>query len=139
MTNRPARPPLRTMPARVKPAVSPFTLRPALLHDEQQRDRSRAYERLRLSVLREACYLCQCFECTSTGRVRPASHVDHVVPLWAGGTNERYNLQALNPDCHARKSAQEAANRAAGPQIAPGSTNGDAPPLHPAPRPDRAL
>ena len=40
------------------------------------------------------------------------AQVDHVVPLWAGGSNERRNLQALCACCHAIKSLAEARERA---------------------------
>ena len=34
-------------------------------------------------------------------------HVDHIVPLWKGGTNDETNLQALNPRCHVFKTSME--------------------------------
>jgi len=37
------------------------------------------------------------------GRPVPGEHVDHIVPLVAGGTNEMSNLQTLCRRCHARK------------------------------------
>lgn len=36
-----------------------------------------------------------------------ATEVDHIVPLRAGGTNARSNLQALCKSCHSRKTARE--------------------------------
>lgn len=36
---------------------------------------------------------------------------DHIVPLHRGGTNDSSNLQSLCKDCHAAKSASEAAKR----------------------------
>ena len=36
-----------------------------------------------------------------------AEHVDHVVPLGLGGTNEESNLQPLCQACHNRKTANE--------------------------------
>ena len=33
--------------------------------------------------------------------------VDHIDPLWHGGSNAASNLQALCPNCHARKSKVE--------------------------------
>lgn len=36
-----------------------------------------------------------------------SGEVDHIVPLWAGGTTERANLQALCKPCHDRKSRNE--------------------------------
>lgn len=36
--------------------------------------------------------------------------VDHKIPLYQNGSNDRWNLQALCPNCHARKTAYEQAN-----------------------------
>jgi len=33
--------------------------------------------------------------------------VDHITPLFKGGTNDRYNLMAVCPHCHAKKSYDE--------------------------------
>jgi len=43
---------------------------------------------------------------------RAVAQVDHVIPLWAGGSNERRNLQVLCACCHAIKSLAEARERA---------------------------
>lgn len=37
--------------------------------------------------------------------------VDHIKPLWQGGTNDARNLQALGQGCHRKKTAQEARMR----------------------------
>ena len=34
-------------------------------------------------------------------------HVDHIIPLWKGGTNDESNLQPLNSRCHAFKTSFE--------------------------------
>ena len=34
-------------------------------------------------------------------------HVDHIIPLWKGGTNAEDNLQPLNPRCHALNTSLE--------------------------------
>jgi 5-methylcytosine-specific restriction endonuclease McrA len=41
----------------------------------------------------------RCVDCGAVGRCE----VDHVVPLWAGGTNAPANLQLLCRDCHRKK------------------------------------
>ncbi|WP_250483291.1 HNH endonuclease [Caballeronia sp. GaOx3] len=53
------------------------------------------------------------FCCALCGRVwnDRIDHVDHRVPLEAGGSNDDANLQLLCVDCHARKTAAEAAER----------------------------
>ena len=42
----------------------------------------------------------------------PAVDVDHVLPLWSGGSNANDNLEALCTDCHKQKTAAEAKARA---------------------------
>lgn len=41
----------------------------------------------------------------------PAVDVDHILPLWSGGTNANDNLEALCVDCHKQKTAAEAKAR----------------------------
>lgn len=36
-----------------------------------------------------------------------AYQIDHINPLWKGGSNDRDNLTALCPNCHALKTQQE--------------------------------
>ena len=36
-------------------------------------------------------------------RIEPGAHVDHIVPLARGGTNDAANLQTLCASCHSRK------------------------------------
>lgn len=42
----------------------------------------------------------------------PAVYVDHVIPLWCGGTNANDNLEGLCAECHRRKTSAEAKARA---------------------------
>lgn len=58
------------------------------------------WQRLRRLVLagRPVCERCRC---------RAASHVDHVVALAAGGTDDPANLRALCHACHSAKTAGE--------------------------------
>lgn len=42
----------------------------------------------------------------------PAVAVDHITPLWQGGTNDDPNLEALCVDCHGMKTRAEASLRA---------------------------
>ena len=40
--------------------------------------------------------------------------IDHVIPLWKGGTDEPANMQALCPACHRRKTNRERLERSQG-------------------------
>lgn len=55
-----------------------------------------------------------CAECYRGGKVRLGEELDHVVPLWQGGSNDLANLQWLCKPCHADKTAGEAVERAGG-------------------------
>ncbi|WP_157379373.1 HNH endonuclease signature motif containing protein [Burkholderia ubonensis] len=46
---------------------------------------------------------CACCKCD----IRKNYHVDHVVPLARGGSNDRLNLQLLCPTCNQRKHARD--------------------------------
>lgn len=76
--------------------------------------------------------VCQCLECKRLERVLPATEVDHIVPKFEGGTDDDSNLQAINEDCHARKTAAEA-------QRARMHGARKQPPVRPAPRPAAGL
>jgi 5-methylcytosine-specific restriction protein A len=76
-----------------------------------------AWGRLRDAAMRRANGLCQCPDCMGHGIPRPAHEVDHIVPLWQGGTDDLENLQALHRDCHRSKTRREAADRASGARI----------------------
>lgn len=78
------------------------------------RDRSAEYLRIREEVLEEAKYRCRCPECKESKHPKIAHEVDHIVPLWRGGAaTEKENLQAMNRECHAKKTAEERAERLA--------------------------
>jgi 5-methylcytosine-specific restriction enzyme A len=63
-----------------------------------------SWRALRLVVLAEEPL---CRACEAEGRVEAATVVDHVVPLRAGGTHQRANLQPLCAACHGVKTARE--------------------------------
>lgn len=49
-----------------------------------------------------------CVRCERAGRVTPATCVDHIIPIAAGGARlDDANLQPLCDACHARKTARE--------------------------------
>ena len=41
-------------------------------------------------------------------------HVEHINPLWEGGSDDESNMAPAHVDCHATKSGEEAAPRAKG-------------------------
>ena len=75
---------------------------------------SRADPRIRERILSRDKGLCQCARCIRSGALLPAHQVDHVRPLWAGGTESDDNRASINVECHKLKSADEARMRACG-------------------------
>lgn len=65
-----------------------------------------AWTKLRAIVLAEEPL---CRICKRNGKVKPASHVDHMTPKAKGGTDHRSNLQALCAEHHTTKTLTEAA------------------------------
>ena len=49
----------------------------------------------------------KCVKCGKPGRME----VDHVIPIWNGGTDDEANLQTLCRGCHIDKSRGEVYNR----------------------------
>jgi hypothetical protein len=76
----------------------------------EDRTTGRAWRRLRAKVLARDGGLCQCSECSASGEYKIAHEVDHIKPISQGGTDAMDNLQAINRDCHKRKSLREAAS-----------------------------
>lgn len=71
------------------------------------------YDKKRLddAAMKRARGLCECPECRLLPRPLPAEEIDHILPLWEGGAEDLANRQALNKDCHKRKTAAEARRR----------------------------
>ena len=73
------------------------------------------WDRLRLQILERDEKTCQCQECKKSGIVRVAHEVDHIISkaIWRkrhgneDGVNDPSNLQAINRDCHKRKTQIE--------------------------------
>lgn len=76
---------------------------------ERMRGSANMKRRERILSARPLCVVCE-----SEGRTSAATEVDHVVPLWAGGSEADANLQPLCRACHVEKSARETAARMAG-------------------------
>lgn len=62
-----------------------------------------AWKKTRLRILKRDNYQCQCKDCKCLPRPLVANEVDHIIPIASGGTDEDSNLQAINKDCHKRK------------------------------------
>ena len=52
-----------------------------------------------------------CVHCTDQGRLSLAVEVDHIVPLYKGGSNEQDNMQGLCVECHKVKTAKDMGHR----------------------------
>jgi 5-methylcytosine-specific restriction protein A len=48
-----------------------------------------------------------CVECKKTGRITLATEVDHIMPLFKGGTDDLENLSALCAEHHREKTNQD--------------------------------
>jgi 5-methylcytosine-specific restriction endonuclease McrA len=86
-----------------------------------ERKRGSAGVKDREMIKHRDCGMCQ--SCGRLGRV-----VDHIDPLWAGGSDDATNKQLLCDDCHDTKTKREATQRAGG-----GSNFREAVPGHRAP------
>lgn len=77
-------------------------------------ERKRGYAGVmdRKRIRERDCGLCQ--ECKRQGRVSPGHPVDHIVPLWAGGSDDDSNKETLCVPCHDAKTAREARQRILG-------------------------
>ena len=81
----------------------------------QSRGYGAEWDRVRKAVLERDGYLCRCRHCKAEGRTTLATEVDHVVSKaeakrrgWAQRqTDDPSNLQAINSDCHKRKTIEE--------------------------------
>ncbi len=62
-------------------------------------------EKIRPEVLGRDGYKCQ--SCGANLMGKKQAHVDHIVPLARGGTNDIDNLQTLCASCHSTKTVKE--------------------------------
>jgi len=53
-----------------------------------------------------------CKECLKQGITKRAEEVDHIIPLFKGGTDELSNLQGLCPDHHKDKTRSDLGQKA---------------------------
>jgi len=69
-----------------------------------ERPRGRILQRLRTRIM-QGQPLCKM--CEDKGLVTPGAEMDHIVPLFMGGSNDDDNLQMLCVECHRKKSADD--------------------------------
>lgn len=72
---------------------------------------------------RQAVLTCQGHICKRANCEAPAVDVDHIIPLWAGGSNRDDNLEGLCADHHGQKTRAEAKARAKANRIVARETN----------------
>jgi 5-methylcytosine-specific restriction protein A len=77
-----------------------------------ERKRGSAGVRDRNRIRERDCALCQL--CKRKGITTLGAAVDHIIPLWAGGSDDESNKWLLCHPCHDAKTAEEAKQRAAG-------------------------
>lgn len=76
------------------------------------RVRGRAAQENRLRVLKRDGGMC--VHCLAVGRASIATEVDHITPLFKGGTDDDDNKQSLCHACHSDKSARDMGKKARG-------------------------
>lgn len=69
-----------------------------------ERIRGRTLQRIRGRIM-QGQPLCRM--CEEKGFVTPGAEMDHIVPLFKGGSNDDDNLQMLCVECHRKKSADD--------------------------------
>jgi 5-methylcytosine-specific restriction enzyme A len=48
-----------------------------------------------------------CVHCQAKGLTKQAEELDHIIPLFKGGSNEAENLQGLCKECHLKKTCED--------------------------------
>lgn len=93
-------------------AASRVNMLPNQRPDTVERKRGSAGVRDRERIRARDCGLCQ--ECQRHGKTTIGAAVDHIKPLWQGGSDDDENKELLCTPCHDAKTAREAAERAQG-------------------------
>src|SRR5688572_8014873 len=97
-----SRPRLKSIPPRIKPLGSKV----GTAATPRIRGRRLMVENAIILTEQPLCALCQ-----AKGKVAASMEIDHTVPLWAGGADDRTNKRGLCIACHRAKSAEEAKQR----------------------------
>lgn len=103
---------LRQLRTSLAPAASRVNMLPTQRPDVVERKRGSAGVRDRERIRARDCGLCQ--ECKRQGKTTLGGPVDHIVPLWKGGSDDDDNKEVLCVPCHDAKTAREAADRVRG-------------------------
>jgi len=104
---------LRTLKPRLQAAGNRLQTLKSTRPDVVERKRGSAGVRDRERIRQRDCGLCQ--ECRRQGRLGVLGvDVDHIIPLWEGGSDTDENKELLCLEHHHEKSASEAVRRAAG-------------------------
>jgi 5-methylcytosine-specific restriction protein A len=103
---------LQQLKSSLQPARARVTMMPDRRPDTIERKRGSAGVRDRERIRARDCGLCQ--ECKRRGKTVLGAAVDHITPLWKGGSDEDDNKELLCVPCHDAKTAREAAERARG-------------------------
>jgi 5-methylcytosine-specific restriction protein A len=75
--------------------------------DKRHRESRLGWASRRKQAMERDRWLCQ--PCFKKGHITVATECDHLVPVFDGGGEEIENLQAICAECHAIKTADEAA------------------------------
>lgn len=103
---------LTTLKPRLQTAGGRLAVLAPVRPNTVQRKRGWAGVQDRERIRKRDCGLCQ--ECLRHDRVSVGAAVDHIEPLWKGGTDDDVNKELLCQPCHDAKSAREARERARG-------------------------
>lgn len=101
---------LQTLKPRLQAASSRVAMLPTQRPDVVERKRGSAGVRDRERIRARDCGLCQ--ECKRQGRTAIGAAVDHIEPLWKGGSDDASNKELLCTPCHDAKTARETKERA---------------------------
>lgn len=105
-------PKLQTLKPRLQAAGSRLATLAPVRPGTVQRKRGWAGVKDRERIRARDNGLCQ--ECLRNNRTTIGHPVDHIVPLWKGGSDDDSNKETLCDPCHDTKTAREAAERARG-------------------------
>lgn len=99
-------PKLQTLSPRLQAAGSRLAVLAPARPNTIERKRGYAGVKDRERIRKRDCGLCQ--ECQRQGRMSIGVAVDHITPLWMGGSDDETNKELLCQPCHDAKTAREA-------------------------------